>query len=181
MIEVEVKAKIDDVEKIHRIINTIGAEFISRETQEDIYFCSQNHDFLERDDALRIRITKNGTYITYKGPKIDTETKTREEIEVEIDDPHKTIKIFERLGFEVFAVVRKMREKYRYNNLTIAIDNVEGLGYFIEIEKQNNGNNVDYDKKKIIELLEKLGISKEKMIRKSYLELLYTQEAPLSV
>ena len=36
--------------------------------------------------------------MTYKGPKIDKISKTREEIEVKIEDGHKMEKILEKLG-----------------------------------------------------------------------------------
>ena len=56
------------------------------EFQEDIYFNSPIVDFAKTDEALRIRTTKQGDekhiFITYKGAKIDSESKTREEIEL---------------------------------------------------------------------------------------------------
>ena len=39
------------------------------------------------DEALRIRIKEDGARLTYKGPKLDRETKSRKELTVKIDDP----------------------------------------------------------------------------------------------
>ena len=85
MIEVEVKAKIDNFEDMRKKLNDLGAIKTKEEFQEDIYFNSPIVDFAKTDEALRIRTTKQGDekhiFITYKGAKIDSESKTREEIE----------------------------------------------------------------------------------------------------
>lgn len=53
---------------------------------------------------LEIRTTKQGDekhiFITYKGAKIDSESKTREEIEFGIEDSKKCAKTFEHIGFK---------------------------------------------------------------------------------
>jgi len=181
VIEVEVKASIRDIHSVLGKIHALGAEYIGEEYHEDVYFKSPNGDLARRDEALRIRKTQNGTYITYKGPKIDPETKTREEIEIRIDDPEKAIDIFKRLGFDVLAVVRKRRRIYRYDEFTICIDEVEGLGHFIEVEKLVNGEGIEGGKRKIFALLAMLGISRNETIRKSYLEMLYSRMGLISV
>ena len=85
MIEVEVKAKIDNFEDMREKLNNLGAVKTKEEFQEDIYFNSPIVDFAKTDEALRIRTTKQNNekhiFITYKGAKIDSKSKTREEIE----------------------------------------------------------------------------------------------------
>ena len=84
MIEVEVKAKIDNFEDMEKKLENLGAIKSKKEFQEDIYFNSPIVDFAKTDEALRIRTTKENNekniFITYKGPKIDSKSKTREEI-----------------------------------------------------------------------------------------------------
>ena len=76
MIEVEVKAKIDNFEDMRKKLNNLGAIKTKEEFQEDIYFNSPIVDFAKTDEALRIRTTKQGNekhiFITYKGGKIDS-------------------------------------------------------------------------------------------------------------
>mgnify|MGYP002514136781 CR=1 FL=1 len=85
MIEVEVKAKIGSFEEMEKRLDEIGARKTKKEFQEDIYFNSPVVDFAQTDEALRIRTTKENDntniFITYKGPKIDSKSKTRKEIE----------------------------------------------------------------------------------------------------
>ena len=176
MIEVEVKAKIDSFEDMKKRLNELGALKSKNEFQEDMYFNSPVVDFAKTDEALRIRTTKendkSNIFITYKGPKIDENSKTRKEIEMGIDDSEKCAGIFEAIGFERVRAVRKNRQYYTYENFEISLDDVEGLEPYMEIEIALEDNS-DYDdaQKSIFELFEKLGIT-DGFERTSYLELL---------
>ncbi|PKP56980.1 MAG: class IV adenylate cyclase, partial [Candidatus Altiarchaeales archaeon HGW-Altiarchaeales-1] len=64
MLEVEVKAKINDLEKFEKRLNEINAKFLKKEIQEDIYFNHPCRDFAKTDEALRIRKTGNETFLT---------------------------------------------------------------------------------------------------------------------
>ena len=63
MIEVEVKAKIDDFKEMEERLSKIGAAKSKTEFQEDIYFASPIVDFAQTDEALRIRTTNNNIFI----------------------------------------------------------------------------------------------------------------------
>jgi adenylate cyclase class 2 len=176
MIEVEVKAKIDSFEEMEKRLAEIGATKTKREFQEDIYFNSPVVDFAETDEALRIRTTKENyntnIFITYKGPKIDKESKTRREIEMGIDEAQKCSDIFEAIGFKRVRTVRKNRQYYAYENFEISLDDIEGLDPYMEIEIALSDDE-DYSEAQnsIFELFEKLGIT-DGFERTSYLELL---------
>ena len=164
MIEVEVKAKINSFEEMRGKLNKINAIKVKTEHQEDRYFNSPVKDFAQTDEALRIRETKSedkhDLFITYKGPKIDAKSKTREEVEMEIEDADKCSKIFENLGFKEVRTVVKDREYYKYENYEISLDNVHGLDPYMEIEISLDDDS-DYTKaqESIFELFEKLGIT----------------------
>lgn len=176
MIEVEVKAKIASFGEMEKRLESIGATKSKKEFQEDIYFNSPIVDFAESDEALRIRTTKENDevniFITYKGPKIDKESKTRKEIEMGIADSEKCSDIFEAIGFKKVRTVRKNRQYYTYENFEISLDDIEGLDPYIEIEiGLEDGKDYSNAQKAIFELFEKLGIT-DGFERTSYLELL---------
>ena len=176
MIEVEVKAKIENFEDMKKKLEYLGAIKSKKEFQEDIYFNSPIVDFAKSDEALRIRTTKenNSTniFITYKGPKIDSKSKTREEIEIGIEDSAKCSKIFEHLGFIKVRAVKKDRQYYTYKNFEISLDDVEGLDPYMEIEiALEDGNDYTIAQEKIFELFSELGVT-DGFERTSYLELL---------
>ncbi|MEE0941810.1 class IV adenylate cyclase [Methanobrevibacter sp.] len=172
MIEVEVKAKIDSFEEMEKRLENLGALKSKKEFQEDIYFASPIVDFAQTDEALRIRTTNNNIFITYKGPKLNKDAKTRKEVEMSIESAGKAKDIFEEIGFKEVRTVRKNRQYYTYENFEISLDDVEGLNPYMEIEiSLEDGNDYDDAQKSIFELFEKLGIT-EGFERTSYLELL---------
>ena len=172
MIEVEVKAKIDSFEEMEKRLENLGALKSKKEFQEDIYFASPIVDFAQTDEALRIRTTNNNIFITYKGPKLNKDAKTRKEVEMSIESASKAKDIFEEIGFKEVRTVRKNRQYYTYENFEISLDDVEGLNPYMEIEiSLEDGNDYDDAQKSIFELFEKLGVT-EGFERTSYMELL---------
>ncbi|HSD57585.1 MAG TPA: class IV adenylate cyclase [Methanotrichaceae archaeon] len=170
MIEVEVKARAN--EQTLQRIKALGAVFLKEENHIDIYFNSPLRDFRKTDEALRIRVKEEGARLTYKGPKLDSETKSRQELTVEIDSPERMTEVLRALGFVPSAEVRKRRTKYSLDDVTFALDDVQGLGIFLEIEARGEAD-WEGQKRKVISLLSQLGLGES--IRKSYLELLEEQ------
>lgn len=172
MIEVEVKARIDSFEEIEEKLKTIGAEKTKTEFQEDIYFQSPIVDFAKTDEALRIRTTNSQTFITYKGPKLNEDAKTRKEVEMTIESAEKARDILEEIGFTPARIVRKNRLYYSYENFEISLDDVEGLPPYMEIEVALPDSE-DYSEaqNRIFELFARLDIT-EGFERTSYMELL---------
>jgi adenylate cyclase class 2 len=167
MIEVEVKARAekDTQEKI----KALGAKLLKVENHHDLYFNSPLRDFKVSDEALRIRIKEEGARLTYKGPKLDQETKSRLEWTVKIDDPVQMEQILLALGFELSAEVCKRRTKYSFGDIVIALDEVEGLGSFLEVEAVGDIG-WEIQRTKVLSVLAGLGLGVS--IRSSYLELL---------
>jgi len=191
MIEVEIKVKISDPNLIRKKFDINGVYKLSLH-HEDIYFNMPKglRDFKQTDEALRLRKSvefnrdskkvaqKINYFITYKGKKIDKTTKTREEIEVkinEIDDMKNLLKI---LGFrEVFTVIKE-RElydfKFKDTKIEALIDYIPILDqHFVEVELITESHeNIEENKEILFQFLENFGIKKQESIRLSYLELI---------
>ena len=172
MIEVEVKARAKK-ETIERIA-ALGATPLRVENHRDLYFNSPSRDFKQSDEALRIRIKEDGARLTYKGPRLDQQTKSRRELTVKIDDPTQMREILSFLGFVLSAEVRKRRTKYSYQGMVIALDEVEGLGTFLEVEARGEAD-WENEKERVLSVLKKLEL--KDTIRRSYLELLEEKRA----
>jgi len=170
MIEVEVKAR-RGPGVLDKIL-AMGAVLKGTEHHHDIYFNSPTRDFRRTDEALRIRIKEEGARLTYKGPKLDSRTKSRLELTVEVKDPTAMEKILVELGFRPSGEVRKRRTKYTLGEVTFALDDVDGLGSFLEIEAPAEDDWAD-KQERVLEILQRLGQGGS--IRKSYLELLEEQ------
>jgi len=174
MIEVEVKARAP--EDIAERIAALGAALLVVENHHDLYFNSPQRDFRFSDEALRIRIKEEGARLTYKGPKLDQQTKSRRELTIRIDDPTQMRDVLSLLGFVLSAEVRKRRTKYSYQGMVIALDEVEGLGTFLEVEAQAEAN-WENEKERVLSVLKRLEL--EDTIRRSYIELLEEKRTDL--
>lgn len=168
MLEREIKAEIvNKREIIARKLSEMGFRFSAVKRQVDIYYTHPCFNFKERDEALRLRLENGEAFLTYKGPRRKGQVKTREEIEVKIYGPDKIQEILERLGFRPLAKVRKVRKVFtssRDKKLKVMLDYVEGLGYFLEIEAdEERAIQTIYSK------LQKCGL---RIVHKTYLEMI---------
>ena len=132
MIEVEVKAKIRSFDEMRKRLDEINAVKVKTEHQEDRYFNSPVRDFAQTDEALRIRETKSddkhNLFITYKGPKIDAKSKTREEVEMEIEISLEDNSDYSKAQESIFELFEKLGitdgfERTSYLELLEELDN----------------------------------------------------------
>ena len=173
VMEVEAKAYCKDLPEFEKRIKGLGGEFLDEVEQVDTYFNHPARDFAQTDEALRIRRVGDRAIFTYKGPKIDSQTKTREEVKVEVRDGDAMREIILKLGFVEVGRVKKVRRKYKLKEFKVCLDEVEGLDSFVELEVEvpsDDQDEVSRSRDKILKTLVEWGL--EKIERKSYLELL---------
>jgi adenylate cyclase class 2 len=176
--EVEQKFPIHDVAAIEQRLRQLGARDGETMAQVDQYFNHPARDFAKTDEALRLRQIGEANFITYKGPKLDATTKTRKELELSLPSGISTAASFaellQALGFRHVAEVRKLRRTFDLNwrerDVEIAIDEVNSLGTFLEIELAANENDLDKAKQCLESLAAELQLQASE--RRSYLELL---------
>ncbi|MFC1786613.1 class IV adenylate cyclase [Halobacteriota archaeon] len=172
MIEVEIKLPLKDQEGARNKVKKLGANLVGAEKQIDIYYNAPHRNLAETDEALRIRFGKDAS-LTYKGPKLDKISKTREEIVAPIADADKTSAILKVIGFDEVAKVTKHRETYQLDDFIITIDCLFDLGTFMEIETAvPEGEDYRSAQERVFDLLDRLGLRKEDTVRESYLELI---------
>ena len=180
MIEVELKAKLEkeDIPNFIRKLEDLGFERLVKKEEVDIYFNGIDRDFRETDEALRIRKSLNidekyvKCYMTYKGPKMDNISKTREEFEVQVSDGESTKIILEKLGFKPVEPIVKIREIYKKDDIRVSIDEVDNVGTYVEFEKMVKLESEKEDAiKELINLMKSLNISNDRLVKTSYLEL----------
>ena len=122
-------------EKVEKALARLNAKKLSTVTMEDIYFAHPSRDFAKTDEALKLRKKDDGAELTFKGPRLKMDsTKAREEITMNLDNPLAAQRILERLGFKETYTVRKRRTSYLLDKLRVDLDEVEGLGEFVELE-----------------------------------------------
>ncbi len=175
MIEVEVKYRVprELMEKIASKVLTLGGKFLGEEVQEDVYFQHPSRNFAVSDEALRVRRARGRVEVTYKGPRIDSRSKTREEIQVKVEDFNSFVSLLEKLGFKRVAKVVKKRKTYKFNDELLHLDCVEDAGFFVEIEGTvEDEGEIEGKREKLIMKAKELGIPTEGFELKSYLEII---------
>lgn len=181
--EVERKYWIDDERPIVQFVAALNGSFGPPEFQADTYYAHPARDFAATDEALRIRRIGPGTNvtaarITYKGPKIDTASKTRREIEIELsggsEGARQHADLLEALGFRPVAEVAKQRRKatlaWQEHSVEIALDTIQSLGVFVELETSADDEGLAVAQQCLASLAERLSLHRGE--RRSYLELL---------
>ena len=177
MIEIEIKFPLSDPPVFEEKLINIGAEFIKTEMQEDHYLQHPCRDFRVSDEALRVRLADSKIFLGYKGPRISRKMKIRRESEVEVSSFQDILNILKNLGFIDVAVIRKLRRIYRYSEFEIAIDIVDGLGDYVEVETVVSSENEKDDAiAKIKAFIRELGLDIKHSIAKSYLELYFEKQ-----
>lgn len=168
MLEIEIKTPVADHEDVKKRLAALSAVHVERVEQSDSYFAHPCRDFGVTDEALRIRHQGGKQTLYYKGPKVDAETKTREEIAMPLSDADAMRKILQRLGFVPAIVLDKERDIYQLDGVEVALDSVNGLGHFVELEVQ--GEDIERGKARLKDVMRSLGL--EGSERRSYLELM---------
>jgi adenylate cyclase class 2 len=182
--EVESKFRTNGHDELIRRLVEMGAEAKPEVTQDDVYLAHPARDFAQTNEALRIRRIGPENRVTYKGPRRSGPTKTREEIEVAFEEGdrafEKLLKLFENLGFQKVAVVRKTRRPFRLMfrglEMEVVLDTAWGLGEFAEVEAfAATEADLPAAQSAVLELAHELGLTEVEP--RSYLRMLLDAQA----
>lgn len=176
--EVELKFRVDNPSATGAMLAERGAVAHDVQPHRDTYFNHPARDFAETDEAFRIRSIGDDNRLTYKGPLLDKQTKTRQECEVGCEAGEvgleKLRQMLVALGFREVHTVVKQRTPFHLDwqglAVEVTIDNVEGLGTFVELETIADEDDWESARDALLELAASLGL--EDSERRSYLQLL---------
>lgn len=168
-INIEIKAKCSNLNKIRRILQAKSAKLQGKDHQIDTYFKI-------RKGRLKLREGNIENFLIHyqrkdqKGPKQSKVTLFKT-----LPDP--SLKEILIKSLDILVVVNKQREIYFIDNVKFHIDEVEKLGSFVEIEAIDKDGSIG--KEKLLEqcrqYMELFGIKKAELISESYSGLLLNQ------
>jgi uridine kinase len=169
--EMQIKFKAEDLdeEKLRRL----GAERLGFTSQVDNYYNPHDRNLAATDEMLRIRRESGHRILTYKGPRIDSQFRTRPKFEFEIDE--ETENKFLSFYGDMIKTIKKERELYQLEGTIFSIDSVTKiengriteLGMFLEIRSAGKS----LDQKKLEQIITGLGLRLEDGIKDPYLEM----------
>lgn len=168
--EVEVRAKVNDLQEMKKGLEAMGASFGKEKKQVDYIFRRKGDEKKEQkpgDFILRIRDSEKKTLAL----KALTDVMGAwEEYELGIDNAEEMRKIVERMGFFNSLIMVKKRIPGKLDDFSVCLDDVDGLGTYIEIELKSDDKKSA--KKRLAELSSKLGIKEDNIEHKGYVVML---------
>lgn len=183
MLEVEVKYRNADRTAAVAALLNWGATLTQDRVDVDLYFQAPDRDLKATDEAFRLRRTGPKNALTYKGPRRDTETKTRPEIEVALADGDTAAADMERLlvslGYKPVTRVRKKRRVYHFVrdgfDFEACFDALDGVGEFVELEIVAEESQYEPAKAALLSAAAELGLTEKES--RSYLAMVLEAQA----
>lgn len=165
-INVEIKAKTNRHTEIRELLHARNAIFKGTDHQEDTYFKVDK-------GRLKLRLGNVEQNLIYylrpdqAGPK-------RSDVFLHKPTDGDSLKTVLSASLGVKIVVRKAREIYFVDNVKFHLDQVEGLGTFVEIEAidQDGGLGEPYLLQQCEQYMQLFGIEEEDLLEVSYSDLL---------
>lgn len=179
-IEVEIKVKINNFEEIKKKVSSLG-KLVKSIKQIDDYYIPCQRDFFANEpqpiEHLRIRTNPDKSVFEYTRTinlRENLDYDYAEEYETEISNAEEFRKILEFLDFKKVITVEKQREYWMCGDIELALDDVKGLGYFVEAEAGGNFKNAIEAKEACMNFLENLGIKdvENSQVKKGYPQIL---------
>ncbi len=163
-VNIEIKARCRDGDKIRAILRSRGAHFAGTDHQIDTYFRVP-------DGRLKLREGNiENALIFYHRP--DEKGPKRSDVVMAPATPGSPLKEVLTGALGVAVIVDKRREIYFLENVKFHLDQVHGLGSFVEIEAIGADENRDELLRQCQAYVELFEISPQDLVEASYSDLL---------
>jgi|SRR3989338_68450 len=176
--EIEVKAKVDSLDEAERKLAEMGCVLSGALAQHDVVFVEDDYGpfevFRPKKNLLRIRESGGEFILTLKRPVANQLDSL--EHETKISDPAETKEILNLMGYHEIVAVDKIRRKANFNGMEICLDQVDGLGTFLEAERIVEDAEAEIVQNELFAFLQKLGVKPEDRIYDGYDTLIYLQK-----
>jgi predicted adenylyl cyclase CyaB len=163
MENIEIKARLVSIDQTRKLLKKLDHIYVGLDHQIDTYFITKKGRFKLRESSL------SGPYIIFylrddlSGPKSSVYQK------LPVEDASGLKELLSNMQ-GIAATVEKNREIYLYENVRIHLDEVTGLGYFLEFEAvmDQKYNDRQKETEKVNRLMKLLEIGQEDLISQSY-------------
>jgi len=163
---IEIKARVPDFAALRQRAAAISDTPVEVILQEDTFFHSSQGRL-----KLRVLAPDRAQLVYYERPDQDGPKRSNYHI-FTTNDPE-NLKIALTMALGVRGVVRKTRYLYLVGQTRVHLDDVLGLGQFMELEVVLNPGQTDGEGQAVAEdLISRLGIRREDLIEGAYMDLL---------
>jgi len=165
-VNIEIKARVRDFETLRNRAEALSDTSCEIIPQEDTFFNTQKGRL-----KLRVLSPEQAWLVYYERPDMDG-PKRSDYYLVESHDPE-GLKTALALALGVRGVVKKTRYLYMVGQTRIHLDDVENLGYFMELEVvMRDGQSDEEGQVTAEDLMSKLGIRAEDLLDGAYMDLI---------
>jgi len=162
---IEIKAKLRDYEKVQKLVEELCPNPVQTEQQEDTFFITSK-------GRLKLRESDDKSALIYYDRK-DSLEPSQSDIAISFTDNPDTLKSVLSKSIGNRGIVKKNRTLYKYGQTRIHLDDVEGLGKFMELEVVLRSDQTSKDGEAIAnELMDKFSIHKSDLIDVAYIDLI---------
>ena len=171
-IEIEAKMRVKDLAPVRAKLKSVNATPKSNVIETNTFFDTEDRSLLAADQGLRLRVNRpadgsDATFvITFKGPRIHGQLKSRDETELVVQSDRDAINLLQCLGFSRIRSFEKRRESWSFMECSIELDELPHLGSFVEIEGPSD--------EVVLNVRKLLDLGNEPIVRASYIALLTT-------
>ena len=173
IINVEIKARADELSTARKALQEEGARFEGTDHQVDTYFCVEEGRLKLREGNIERSL------IHYNRPDEEAPSSSHVSL-MRLDSRDDCRALREVLGaaLGVLVTVEKEREIYYLGNIKIHLDTVEGLGTFVEIEAAGEAEVADEAElqNQCEQTMQLLKVADKDLVATSYSDMLIPQK-----
>ena len=177
MREIEVKYRIDDLEALLIALKSRGIELSDPVEQDDQAYAPAHWQFGDSKlgvSFLRLRTTRERHYFTLKQPAGNAQACL--EYETEVADREAMHAAALHMGYKPTVRIIKTRRTAALGNCSLCVDDVDGIGGFIELERlAADDTDAAAEQAELAAFIESLGIPATRT-RETYDTLIYTAQ-----
>jgi predicted adenylyl cyclase CyaB len=169
---IEIKARVRDFNEIRRRAEQLSDRPVEIISQEDTFFNSPQGRL-----KLRVLSQDKGQLIYYTRP--DQEGPKRSDYHLFLTSDPENLKRVLTLAYGIRGIVKKTRYLYLVGQTRAHLDDVEGLGQFVELEVVLHEGQTDAEGQAIAEgLMAGLGVESGDLLEGAYMDLLESSIHP---
>ena len=162
MLNIELKARCEDLGRLRETCESLGAEGQEPERQIDTYFSVSHGRFKLRESS------ESGAELIYYVRDDVVEARESHYDLYQVEDPE-GLKAMLTKALGVSVVVAKRRETFVIDNVRIHLDKVQGLGSFVEIQGTiDNSGELPLVADEVQGIQRALGIDPQSLVKESY-------------
>lgn len=162
---IEIKARATDHDRARAVLRERNARFVGLDHQVDTYFRAAAGRLKLREGAIE------NTLIHYQ--REDVSGPKHSQVSLFANPPGSTLKGILRDALGIDVIVDKQREIYFLDNVKVHLDEVAGLGTFVEIEAidGDGSRSLEALRAQCEELMRAFGIRAQDLLALSYSDL----------